>query len=176
MHDMGLEVEKHHHEVAPSQNELGFVFSTLVRTADNMQIYKYVVHNVAQPIRQDRDLHAQAGHGRQRLGHACPPVAVEGRAPALRRQSLRRSVRDGALLHRRHHPARQGDQRLHQPDDQQLQAADPRLRGAGVARLFVAQPLGLLPHPLCRQPQGQAGRGALSRPAPPTPISPLPRC
>jgi glutamine synthetase len=47
MFDMGLQVEKHHHEVAPSQNELGFVFSTLVKTADNMQIYKYVVHNVA---------------------------------------------------------------------------------------------------------------------------------
>ncbi|HLJ64917.1 MAG TPA: type I glutamate--ammonia ligase [Stellaceae bacterium] len=47
MADMGLDVEKHHHEVAPSQHELGFVYSTLVRTADNMQIYKYVVHNVA---------------------------------------------------------------------------------------------------------------------------------
>jgi glutamine synthetase len=47
MHDMGLNVEKHHHEVAPSQAELGFVYSTLVDTADNMQIYKYVVHNVA---------------------------------------------------------------------------------------------------------------------------------
>src|ERR671929_2219968 len=47
MFDMGLQVEKHHHEVAPSQNELGFVYSTFVRTADNMQIYKYVVHNVA---------------------------------------------------------------------------------------------------------------------------------
>src|SRR5271168_4405305 len=48
MADMGLLVEKHHHEVAPSQAELGFQFSTLVDTADNMQIYKYVVHNVAQ--------------------------------------------------------------------------------------------------------------------------------
>jgi glutamine synthetase len=47
MHDMGLDVEKHHHEVAPSQAELGFLYSTLVSTADNMQIYKYVVHNVA---------------------------------------------------------------------------------------------------------------------------------
>jgi glutamine synthetase len=34
--------------VAPSQAELGFQFSTLVDTADHMQIYKYVVHNVAQ--------------------------------------------------------------------------------------------------------------------------------
>jgi glutamine synthetase len=47
MADMGLDVEKHHHEVAPAQHELGFAFSTLVRTADYMQIYKYVVHNVA---------------------------------------------------------------------------------------------------------------------------------
>ena len=47
MNDMGLKVEKHHHEVAPSQAELGNEFDTLVRTADGMQIYKYVVHNVA---------------------------------------------------------------------------------------------------------------------------------
>jgi glutamine synthetase len=47
MLDMGLDVEKHHHEVAPSQHELGVVFNTLVRSADDMQIYKYVVHNVA---------------------------------------------------------------------------------------------------------------------------------
>lgn len=46
--EMGVEVEKHHHEVAPSQHELGIKFSTLTRCADNMQIYKYVVHNVAQ--------------------------------------------------------------------------------------------------------------------------------
>src|SRR6266403_807328 len=47
MHDMGLKVEKHHHEVAPSQAELGNEFDTLVKMADGMQIYKYVVHNVA---------------------------------------------------------------------------------------------------------------------------------
>ncbi len=46
--EMGVEVEKHHHEVAPSQHELGIKFSTLTQCADNMQIYKYVVHNVAQ--------------------------------------------------------------------------------------------------------------------------------
>ena len=45
--DMGVEVEKHHHEVAPSQHELGIKFEHLVKCADNMQIYKYVVHNVA---------------------------------------------------------------------------------------------------------------------------------
>ncbi len=47
MGDMGLKIEKHHHEVAASQHELGCVFDTLVKSADGMQIYKYVVHNVA---------------------------------------------------------------------------------------------------------------------------------
>ena len=47
MQEMGVEMEKHHHEVAPSQNELGIKFDTLVRCADNMQMYKYVVHMVA---------------------------------------------------------------------------------------------------------------------------------
>ncbi len=47
MAEMGLTMEKHHHEVAPSQHELGLRFDTLTRCADNMQIYKYVVHNVA---------------------------------------------------------------------------------------------------------------------------------
>ena len=47
MREMGLDTEKHHHEVAPAQNELGIRGGDLVRTADMMQIYKYVVHNVA---------------------------------------------------------------------------------------------------------------------------------
>ncbi len=47
MTEMGLAMEKHHHEVAPAQHELGLKFDTLVRCADNMQIYKYVVHMVA---------------------------------------------------------------------------------------------------------------------------------
>ena len=44
---LGVPVEKHHHEVAASQCELGIFFSTLVDCADNMQLYKYAVHNVA---------------------------------------------------------------------------------------------------------------------------------
>ena len=47
MREMGLTMDKHHHEVAPSQAELGLTFDTLVRSADNMQIYKYVAQQVA---------------------------------------------------------------------------------------------------------------------------------
>jgi glutamine synthetase len=45
--EVGLTPVLHHHEVAPGQNEMGFVFDTLLKTADNVQKYKYVVHNVA---------------------------------------------------------------------------------------------------------------------------------
>jgi glutamine synthetase len=45
--EMGVEMEKHHHEVAPSQHELGIKFAELVRSADNIQLYKYVVHMCA---------------------------------------------------------------------------------------------------------------------------------
>lgn len=45
--EMGIEMEKHHHEVAPSQCELGMKFNTLTCGADDIQNYKYVVHNVA---------------------------------------------------------------------------------------------------------------------------------
>ncbi len=47
MQQMGLKMEKHHHEVAPAQHELGFRFGELVETGDNIQIYKYAVRNVA---------------------------------------------------------------------------------------------------------------------------------
>jgi glutamine synthetase len=48
MKEIGLKVEKHHHEVAPAQHELGLKFSTLVAMADAMNLYKYVIHNVCQ--------------------------------------------------------------------------------------------------------------------------------
>ncbi len=47
MSEMGVPVEKHHHEVAPSQHELGMMFGTLIETADNLQLFKYSVHQVA---------------------------------------------------------------------------------------------------------------------------------
>jgi glutamine synthetase len=47
MGEMGVTVEKHHHEVAAAQHELGMKYDTLTTMADQMQIYKYVIHNVA---------------------------------------------------------------------------------------------------------------------------------
>ena len=48
MEQLGVKVEKQHHEVATAgQAEIDYRFSTLVTAADWMMIYKYVIKNVA---------------------------------------------------------------------------------------------------------------------------------
>ena len=47
MKRMGMKVDKHHHEVATCQHELGLIFGGLTEQADNILKYKYVIHNVA---------------------------------------------------------------------------------------------------------------------------------
>jgi len=44
----GLDIEMHHHEVGTAgQAEIDFRFDTLLKTADNLMTYKYIVKNVA---------------------------------------------------------------------------------------------------------------------------------
>ncbi|MEH1928339.1 MAG: type I glutamate--ammonia ligase [Nostoc sp.] len=48
MAQLGVPIEKHHHEVATGgQCELGFQFGKLIEAADWLMIYKYVIKNVA---------------------------------------------------------------------------------------------------------------------------------
>ena len=48
MQDCGLTVECHHHEVATAgQTEIDLRFNSMVKSADGMMLYKYIVKNIA---------------------------------------------------------------------------------------------------------------------------------
>ena len=132
-----------------------------------MQIYKYCVHQgrgnkwgktatfMPKPVVGDNGsgmhVHQSLWRGRQ---------AAVRRQPAMPTcRKLRLYYIGGIIKHAKSH------QRLLERHDQQLQAADPRLRGAGAARLLGAQPLGVVPDPLCRL----ARTASASRSASPTP-------
>jgi glutamine synthetase len=53
MQACGMDMEWHHHEVATAnQAEIDFKFGPLLKTADTLQLYKYIVHNTAQQYGQ----------------------------------------------------------------------------------------------------------------------------
>ena len=47
LESLGIAVEAQHHEVAVAQNEIDMRFDSLLRMADKMMLYKYVIKNVA---------------------------------------------------------------------------------------------------------------------------------
>ena len=76
-------VEKHHHEVGAAQHELGMNFDSADASADQLQLYKYVVHNVAHAYGKTATFHAEAGVRRQRHRHALPPVDLQAARPVF---------------------------------------------------------------------------------------------
>ena len=152
------------------QCEIDMRYDTLVRMADNVMLVQVHRQERRPAARQDGHLHAQAAVRGQRLGHAHPPVPVEGRrrrcsSPGTATPGLSDMARwyIGGLL--KHAPCDPG---LHPPDDQQLQAAGAGLRGAGEPGLQPAQPLGGGAHPDVLEQAGKpsgSSSAARTRPA-----------
>ena len=78
MTEMGVTVEKHHHEVGAAQHELGMKFDSLVRVADKLQIYKYVVHNVAQAYGKTATFMPKPIYGDNGTGMHCHQSIFKG--------------------------------------------------------------------------------------------------
>ncbi len=163
MGQIGLRPEKHHHEVAPAQHELGLKFDTLTRMADSMNLYKYIIHQVA------------ATYGKSATFMPKPYFKDNGSGMHVHMSIWKKGANMFAgdryadlseivpALYWRRHQTRQGDQRLLQLHHQFLQTAGARLRSAGVAGLFGAQSLGLVPHSARHRRERQARGSAFPR-------------
>ena len=83
---MGMKVDKHHHEVASCQHELGLVFGTLIQSGRRMlQMYKYVIHNVAHAYGKSATFMPKPISGDNGTGMHVNHVDLEGRQAAVRR-------------------------------------------------------------------------------------------
>ena len=80
---MGVAVEKHHHEVGSAQHELGLTFGTLTQTADRMQVYKYVVHQVAHAYGKTATFMPKPIYGDNGSGMHCHQSIWKGGKPTF---------------------------------------------------------------------------------------------
>lgn len=83
MDNVGIKVQKHHHEVAPAQGEIGIEFDTLTACADNVQLYKYVVHNTAHAFGQTATFMPKPVYGDNGSGMHCHQSLFKGKTPVF---------------------------------------------------------------------------------------------
>ena len=172
MERCGLHIECHHHEVATAgQCEIDQRFNTLVKSADNMMLYKYVVRNVANQYGKTvtfmpKPLFGDNGsgmHTHQSIWKEGKPLFAGDGYAGLSPMALNYI---GGLLQ-----ACASAFRHHRPHHQQLQTSGPRVRSARQSGLFAPQSLGRLPHTdVLGEPESQARRvppaGSLMQPLP----------
>ena len=147
MIECGLNIECHHHEVATGgQCEIDQKFDTLVKSADNMMLYKYIIRNVANQYGKTVTFMPKPLFGDNGSGMHTHQSLWKGGKPLFAGDSYAGSEPDGAVVHRRPAEARARAVGHHRAHHQQLQAAGARLRSAGQPGLFAPQSLRRRPH------------------------------
>ena len=102
LESMGIPIEYHHHEVAPSQHEIDMRYAGALDMADHTITYRLIVKEIAKKAGVSRDLHAEAPLRRERVGDAHAHVPLHRRPqPVLRRERPESPLADGEGVHRR---------------------------------------------------------------------------
>ena len=174
LESVGIQIEYHHHEVAPSQHEIDMRYDDALAMADKTMTYRIVVKEVAAWHGYYATFMPKPLFGENGSGHAHPHVAVQGRPqPVLRREGPEPPLGHGEVVHRR--PARARARAVGRAGavGELVQAARAGLRGARLRRLVAAQPLRPDQDPALQAGlrAGDAGRDPLSRPG----LQPVPR-
>ena len=174
LESVGIPIEYHHHEVAPSQHEIDMRYDDALAMADHTMTYRLIVKEVAAwhgyyATFMPKPLFGENGSGM----HTHMSLFKGGRNQffdAKDPHHLSKTAKSfiaGLLVHAREHVRRA------RAVGQLVQAARARLRGAGLRRLVAAEPLRADPDPALQAGRraGDAGRDPLPRPG----LQPVPR-
>ena len=117
--DCGVDVEAQHHEVATAgQSEIDMRFQPLVRMADNVLIYKYVLKSVAKKNGKTVTFMPKPLFGDNGSGMHTHFSLWKGGNPLFAGGAYAGPERNGPARHRRRAATRPVDPGLHQSDDQ----------------------------------------------------------
>ncbi len=148
MERMGIEIEVQHHEVGTAgQAEIDMRFDTLLRMADKLMLYKYIVKSVACQPGSRRPLCRSRCSTTTDRACTCTRRCGTGASRCFTPRAPTRGCPTwgGGTSAASSCTARRP--RLRRADDQLLQAARAGLRGTREPGVFPAEPLRRLPHP-----------------------------
>ena len=147
LESIGIPIEYHHHEVAPSQHEIDMRYAPALDMADDTITYRLIVKEVARRTASTRP--SCRSRSSARTARACTRTCRSSRTAATSSSTATTStpLADRQGVHRRPAPARARAVGGVRAVGQLVQAAGAGLRGAGLRRLVAAEPLGPDPDP-----------------------------